>query len=150
MKHRYETINITMICKIYVTNIINIVKQLYVLLLLASVESWLCLPPGLVSGESWLRLLLEVGIGRIMTISPPIIGLGRVVTGSPARGWHWVRLLPRGSLGGFVTVCPGRSWPRTSRDCVSRLALASGESWLDLPPEVGLGQVVTASHWLCL
>jgi hypothetical protein len=39
MKHRYETINITMICKIYVTNIINIVKQLYVLLLLASVES---------------------------------------------------------------------------------------------------------------
>jgi hypothetical protein len=39
MKHRYGTTNITMIFKIYVANIINIVKQLHVLLLLASDES---------------------------------------------------------------------------------------------------------------
>jgi hypothetical protein len=39
IKHIYETANITMICKICVANIINIVKQLHVLLLLTSGES---------------------------------------------------------------------------------------------------------------
>jgi hypothetical protein len=38
-KPTYDTVNITMICKIYVADIINIVKQLHVLLLLASGES---------------------------------------------------------------------------------------------------------------
>jgi hypothetical protein len=47
----------------------------------------------------------EVGLGRVVTASPALVGLGRVVTASPARGW-----------------------PRASRDCVSRLGLASGES----------------------
>jgi hypothetical protein len=38
-----------------------------------------------------------------------------------------------------------QGWPQMSCDCVSRPRLASGESWLHLPPGVGLGRVVTAS-----
>jgi hypothetical protein len=98
---------------------------------LASVESWLCLPP---SGESRLRLSARGA--------------------SPT--WGWTRASRDES--------PARGWPRTSRDCVSRPqasqdcvflsrcishpGLASGESWLRLPPGVSLGRVMTVSPTL--
>jgi hypothetical protein len=42
-------------------------------------------------------------------------------------------------------MSPAQECPRTSRDCLSGVGLASSESSLPLPPESGLGQVVIAS-----
>jgi hypothetical protein len=56
------------------------------------------------------------------------------MTMSHARGW------PRAS----ATVSLARCWPRASHDCVFCL-LASSESCLRLPPEVGLGRTITVS-----
>jgi hypothetical protein len=50
-----------MIYKICVENIINIVKQLHVLLLLASDESWLRLPPGVGLGQVGNESCLDGG-----------------------------------------------------------------------------------------
>jgi hypothetical protein len=74
------------------------------------------------TGESWLLLPLELGLGRVVTVSPAWGGLGWVLTAYPTRGW-----------------------PEASRDNISHLGLASSESWLSLPPEIDLEQVVTAS-----
>jgi hypothetical protein len=56
------------------------------------------------------------------------------------------------SLGGHqadlrrvATASPIRSWPRASRECVSRPRLASDETELHLPAEVGLGRDGTTS-----
>jgi hypothetical protein len=135
-KKWYWATNITMICKICVATIINIVKQLHVLLPLASGESWLCHPPRvglgrvvtafpargrprasrdwisrprLASDELWLRLPPKVGLGQVVTVSPTRGWLRRVVVASPVQGW------PRASC----DSSPTRGWPRTSHDYVS-------------------------------
>jgi hypothetical protein len=51
----------------------------------------------------------------------------------------------RDALGQVRNVLLIRGWPRASRDCVSRPWVASGESWLHLPPGVGFGWAVTVS-----
>jgi hypothetical protein len=42
-----------------------------------------------------------------------------------------------------------RGRPPASRDCVSHLGSASGESWMCLPPKVDLGRAVTVSLAWC-
>jgi hypothetical protein len=61
MKQRYETINITIICKIYMTNIINI-TQIILIIVGASPEMPL--------GKLEMRCLSGVGLGRVVTASP--------------------------------------------------------------------------------
>jgi hypothetical protein len=46
-----------------------------------------------------------------------------------ASGESWLCFPPRVGLGGVVDVSPAQGRPRASRGCVSRLVLASGESW---------------------
>jgi hypothetical protein len=109
MKHRYETVNIIMICKIHIANIINI-AQIIPIIARASTD--------MPSGESEMRYLSGVGLGRVMTASP-------------VRGWPWAsrdRLLPRVDLELVMIVSLARGRSRASRDCVSRLGLASDES----------------------
>jgi hypothetical protein len=51
-----------------------------------------------------------------------------------------------GVLERFRNVLLVRGWSWASHDYVSRPGLASGESGLDLPPDVGLWRVVTVSR----
>jgi hypothetical protein len=126
----------------YVANIINIIKQLHVLLLLASSESWMCPRPGLASGEPWLCLLPEVGLGRVVIVSPargwPRASRDCISRLGPCWVGRWV-----GGVGHLPEHYP--RCPRASQRCTACPGLASGESWLDLPFEVGLGWGVTAS-----
>jgi hypothetical protein len=73
--------------------------------------------PGLVSGESWMRLPPEVTLESCLRLSPEV-SLGRVMT-----AYH-----PRYGVGRMVIVSPARGWPRASRDYLSRPRLVSGES----------------------
>jgi hypothetical protein len=82
--------------------------------------------PRLVSSESELRLLPNVGLGRVVTAG----GLGRGMNASPVRGWS--------------RASHDCEMSRASHDCISRSGLASGESWLrSLMPcpvcQVGVG-----------
>jgi hypothetical protein len=183
--YQYRT-NYFYYCRSIVRNILGRVGN--VLLVrgwLRTSRDWVSHPSRLVSDESRLRLPPEVGLGRVVTDCPARGGLGQVVTASPigdglgrvmttssTRGWHQASRdsvsregmasgesslplppevglgqvvaasLARVSLGRVVTDCPTRGWPRVSRDCVSFTGLASGDLWLCLPSEVGLGRVV--------
>jgi hypothetical protein len=84
-------------------------------------ESWLCLPP---SSESWLCLPPEVGLERVMTVSPTQKWPQGVVTMSPSWG------CPQASHDCiFYPWASGEcvSYPRASCDYVSRPKLASSE-----------------------
>jgi hypothetical protein len=65
---------------------------------------------------------------------PPRVGLEPFVTASPNRALQsWsaelgtFRSIARDALGQVGSALLVQGWPRASRDCVSRLGLASGE-----------------------
>jgi hypothetical protein len=70
---------------------------------------------------------MRLALGELELRLPSEVGLERVIIVSPARSWS------------RASHDCAQSWSRANRDCVSRPRLSSGESKLRLPSEVGLG-----------
>jgi hypothetical protein len=99
-------------------------------------ESLLPFPPGLPRASCYCQYCPGLSSGESCLLVLPEGGHGRVVAACPTKAW------PRVSR--VCVSCP-RVCPRTSRNYLSCVGLASSESSLPLPPESDLGQVMIAS-----